>query len=107
MADETQWPLVHVLKKPITIASKTTGETIETVTELKLREPAAGDVIRFGNPVDIDMNVDPPKVEIVWSKMGAMIGALASLPQTTIDRMAPRDLTSVGWMLAGFFIPEA
>lgn len=81
------------------------NELVE-ITEIAFREPTAGDVIRFGNPVrvDLDSAMNPP-ITVDDAKMGAMISQLSNLLPPMIARMHPQDLVQCGWDLAHFFIP--
>jgi hypothetical protein len=95
---EDQWPLVvKLLNKPI---RNTKGELIH---ELKLREPRAGDINRFGNPVRINQDGD-----VVWDerKMTYMIAALSDILVPFIEDMHPRDWNTVAMKLRNFFLPD-
>ena len=78
----------------------------EEVKELKFREPTAGDIDRSGNPVELDMFSDPPKIKFDAKAMTAMMAALAAVPPSTIKQMHPKDWNTAAWQLAGFFMPE-
>src|SRR6516162_9097899 len=93
-----EWPLVvKLINKPI---RNTKGEQIH---ELKLREPRAGDINRFGNPVRINQDGD-----VVWDerKMTYMIAALADVLPPFIEDMHPRDWNTVAMKLRNFFLPD-
>jgi hypothetical protein len=92
------WPLVVTLhNKPI---RNTKGELVR---ELKLREPRAGDINRFGNPVRINQDGD-----VVWDerKMTYMIAALSDILVPFIEDMHPRDWNTVAMKLRNFFLPD-
>jgi hypothetical protein len=93
-------PLVVKLRKPI----QANGET---VSELKFREPTAGDIERCGNPVNIDFqSSDTPKMSFDAKSMTAMMSTLAAVPPSSIRQMHPRDWNSAAWNLASFFLPD-
>jgi Phage tail assembly chaperone proteins, E, or 41 or 14 len=98
VAWEDQWPLVvPLLNKPI---HNNKGESIK---ELKLREPRAGDINRYGNPVRINQDGD-----VVWDerKMTYMIAALSDVLVPFIEDMHPRDWNTVAMKLRNFFLPD-
>jgi hypothetical protein len=106
MAEETTGangatsPLVVKLRKPI-IANG------EEVSELKFREPTAGDIERAGNPVNIDfISGDTPKLTFESKSMSAMMSILAAVPPSTIKQMHPKDWNTAAWNLANFFMPD-
>jgi hypothetical protein len=95
---QDEWPLVvKLINKPI---RNTQGQLIH---ELKLREPRAGDINRFGNPVRINQEGD-----VVWDerKMTYMIAALADILVPFIEDMHPRDWNTVAMKLRNFFLPD-
>lgn len=92
--------LTIALRKPV-IANG------DEVSELKFREPNAGDIEMTGNPVLIDMmSSDTPKVTFDAKAMTQMMARLAAVPPSTIRQMNPRDWNTAAWMLASFFMPE-
>jgi Phage tail assembly chaperone proteins, E, or 41 or 14 len=95
---QDEWPLVvPLLNKPI---RNTKGELVK---ELKLREPRAGDINRYGNPVRINQDGD-----VVWDerKMTYMIAALSDILVPFIEDMSPRDWNTVAMKLRNFFLPD-
>jgi Phage tail assembly chaperone proteins, E, or 41 or 14 len=74
--------------------------------ELVFREPTAGDIEYCGNPVDIDLAADPPKISFNAKSMTAMMSRLALVPPSTIRQMHPRDWETIAWKLAPFFLPD-
>ena len=80
------WPItVKLLYKPIRNGK-------EQVHELVLREPRAGDINRYGNPIRINGDGD---VVIDERKMTYMIAALSGILPPFIEDMHPRDWNSV------------
>ncbi|GAC1040823.1 phage tail assembly protein [Rhizobium sp. No.120] len=77
----------------------------EQVKELTLREPTGADVIAVGNPVQFDPISDPPRVLIDDKRMAAMISRLADVPPSSVAKLKPKDLISLGWFLTPFFMP--
>ena len=95
---QEEWPLlVKLINKPI---RNNRGELIH---ELKLREPRAGDINRYGNPVRINQDGD-----VVWDerKMTYMIAALADVLPPFIEDMHPRDWNTAAMKLRNFFLPD-
>ena len=95
---QEEWPLVvKLINKPI---RNNRGELIH---ELKLREPRAGDINRYGNPVRINQDGD-----VVWDerKMTYMIAALADVLAPFIEDMHPRDWNTAAMKLRNFFLPD-
>lgn len=73
------------------------------VKELSLREPRAGDINRYGNPVRVNAEGD---VIIDERKMTYMIAALSNILPPFIDEMDPRDWNSCAYRLRRFFLPD-
>jgi hypothetical protein len=95
-ADE--WPItVKLLHRPVRNGKN------EMVKELTFREPTAGDINRFGNPVRIDQNGD---VLIEERKMSMVISTLSGILPPFIELMDPRDWNSCAYRLRGFFLPD-
>jgi hypothetical protein len=93
-----EWPMVvELLNKPI---RNNKGETIKT---LRLREPRAGDINRYGNPVRINTEGD---VVFEERKMTYMIAALSDVLVPFIEEMHPRDWNTVAMKLRNFFLPD-
>jgi hypothetical protein len=93
-----EWPLVvKLLNKPI----RNNGGQL--VHEITLREPRAGDINRYGNPVRINQDGD-----VVWDerKMTYMIAALSDILVPFIEDMSPRDWNTVAMKLRNFFLPD-
>lgn len=77
----------------------------EPATEIAFREPRAGDVMRIGNPVAVDLYAEPPRITYDDDRMGAMLAALSNFPKPMIERMHPQDYVACCWGLSGFFLP--
>jgi hypothetical protein len=95
---EPEWPMVvKLVNKPI---RNNKGELVQ---ELKLREPRAGDINRYGNPVRINQDGD-----VVWDerKMSYMIAALSDILEPFIEDMHPRDWNTCAMKLRNFFLPD-
>jgi hypothetical protein len=95
---QDEWPLViKLLNKPI----RNNNGTL--VHEIKLREPRAGDINRYGNPVRINQDGD-----VVWDerKMTYMISALSDILAPFIEDMHPRDWNTAAMKLRNFFLPD-
>lgn len=88
------------LAKPI----QAHGEELKAVT---FREPTAGDIIKVGNPVILDMATDPPVITHDARKMTSMIAALANIPPSSVAQMAPNDWVGCAWLLSPFFTPAS
>jgi hypothetical protein len=97
-ATQTQWPMVvKLMNKPI---RNNKGEKVHEIT---LREPRAGDINRYGNPVRFNADGDPVYDE---RKMTYMIAALADILPPFIEDMHPRDWNTVALKLRNFFLPD-
>ena len=72
---------------------------------LEFREPISEDIIACGNPVIVNMLVDPPDVKFDDARMGAMMSRLAGVPMSAIGKMDPQDFAAASWILAPFFLP--
>lgn len=77
----------------------------EQVKEFTLREPTGADVIAVGNPIQFDPISDPPRVLVDDKRMAAMISRLADVPPSSVAKLKPKDLISLGWLLTSFFVP--
>jgi len=110
MADEasSDWAVKVGLSTPIELKAKDNGEVLETVSEMRFREPTALDMIEVGgNPVRMDM-YDPDPVSTMHfdgRQMSRMFSRLSGKPMTTIEKMTPADWTRCAWALSGFFMP--
>lgn len=90
---------VHQLERPIQYLG-------DTITELAVREPTAGDIFRSGNPVKYDLRFDPPSIEFDDAKAFAMLSRLSGVPiEGSLERMSSNDAISCFWGIARFFIP--
>ncbi|MBR0879618.1 hypothetical protein ACVMGC_001018 [Bradyrhizobium barranii subsp. barranii] len=95
---EPEWPItIKLLNRPI---RNNKGEMIKEIT---LREPRAGDINRYGNPVRIDQEGE---VRIEERKMTFIIAALSDILPPFIEDMHPRDWNSVAFRLQRFFLPD-
>jgi hypothetical protein len=92
------WPIkVKLLYRPI---KNNSGEEVREVT---LREPKAGDINRYGNPVRIN---NESEIVIDERKMTYMMAALCDILPPFIEQMDPRDWNSVAYRLRRFFLPD-
>jgi len=78
----------------------------DKVSEIKFREPTAGDIERIGNPVLIELYSAKPKMHFDAQVMTAMLAHLANVPPSTIRMMDPKDWNNAAWMVANFFMPD-
>jgi hypothetical protein len=93
-----EWPIkVRLLYKAIRTNSG------DKVTEVTLREPKAGDINRYGNPVRVNQEGD---VVIDERKMTFMIAALTEILPPFIEEMDTRDWNSCAYRLRRFFLPD-
>ncbi|KYK50056.1 hypothetical protein A1D31_22350 [Bradyrhizobium liaoningense] len=96
--EQDEWPIiVKLIYRPI---RNNRGEDIR---EVSLREPRAGDINRYGNPIRVNQEGD---VIIDERKMTYMIGALANILPPFIEEMDPRDWNSCAYRLRRFFLPD-
>ena len=75
----------------------------DEIREVTLREPRAGDINRYGNPVRINTEGE---VIIDERKMTYIIAALTDILPPLIETMDPRDWNSVAYRLRYFFLPD-
>ena len=78
-------------------------EIIDGQFILENREPRAGDINRYGNPIRVNQEGD---VIIDERKMSYMIAALSGILPPFIDEMDPRDWNSCAYRLRRFFLPD-
>lgn len=98
LAEAEQWPIrVKLLHKAIR------NNKNEEIREVSLREPRAGDINRYGNPVRINGDGD---VVIDERKMTYIMAALTDVLPPFIEMMDPRDWNSVAYRLRRFFLPD-
>jgi hypothetical protein len=96
--DQDQWPIVvKLIYRPIR------NNRGEDVKEVSLREPRAGDINRYGNPIRVNQDGD---VIIDERKMTYMIAALSNILPPFIEEMDPRDWNSCAYRLRRFFLPD-
>jgi hypothetical protein len=96
--EQDEWPIVvKMMYRPI---RNNRGEDIK---EVSLREPRAGDINRYGNPIRVNQEGD---VIIDERKMSYMIAALSGILPPFIDEMDPRDWNSCAYRLRRFFLPD-
>ena len=99
-------PALPANERPITVTLRhksirnNAGEQVKQVT---MREPRAGDINRYGNPVRV--NVDG-EIIIEERKMTYMIAALTNILVPFIEDMDTRDWNSCAYRIRGFFLPE-
>jgi hypothetical protein len=97
-AGAEEWPIkVKLLYKAIR------NNRNEEIKEVSLREPRAGDINRYGNPVRVNQDGD---VLIDERKMTYIIAALTDILPPFIETMDPRDWNSVAYRLRRFFLPD-
>ncbi len=95
---QDDWPItVKLLYKTI---RNNKGEETRIIT---LREPRAGDINRYGNPIRVNQDGD---VLIDERKMTYMIAALSGILAPFIEEMDPRDWNSCAYRLRRFFLPD-
>jgi hypothetical protein len=93
-----EWPMkVKLVNKKI---RNNKGEMVDEIT---LREPRAGDINRYGNPVRFNNDGEPVYDE---RKMTFMIAALADILEPFIEDMHTRDWNTVAMKLRHFFLPD-
>jgi hypothetical protein len=105
-------------KTPATVNGAATADVVvklrkpvqahgEEMTELRFREPNAGDIEACGSPVTMDFyNNDEPKMVYETKAMFAMMSRLAAVPPSTIKSMNTKDWEFAALALAHrFFIP--
>jgi hypothetical protein len=98
MAEEQKYILEHELLSPL--VTPDAGE----VKILKFRAPRAGDIMRCGQPVKLDVQNSDISFDEV--KMGSMMSALSAVPPSFLANMDPRDWNTIAWGLAPFFLPR-
>lgn len=98
LESDVEWPItVKLLHRAIK------GNKGEQLKEVSLREPRAGDINRYGNPIRINQDGD---VLIDERKMTYMIAALSGVLPPFIEDMDPRDWNSCAYRLRRFFLPD-
>lgn len=75
------------LRKPITIGS---GDGAITYTEIKLREPTAGELEKAS------------RADTNFGVMINLISAMAQVPRAAVEKLSQRDLTEASAFLGGF-----
>lgn len=95
---QDEWPIIiKLLYKAI---RNVKGEDVRIIS---LREPRAGDINRYGNPIRVNQDGD---VLIDERKMTYMIAALSGILPPFIEDMDPRDWNSCAYRLRRFFLPD-
>ena len=92
------WPIkVKLIHKPIR------DQNDRELKELSFREPTAGDINRYGNPVrltdDYDAVIDERKMTLIMANLSGVLSPM-------LDKMDPRDWNSCADRLRTFFLPE-
>ncbi|WP_334399261.1 phage tail assembly protein [Bradyrhizobium sp. AZCC 2289] len=96
--EQDEWPIIVTLKyKPIR------NNRGDEITQVELREPRAGDINRYGNPVRFNREGDIVHDE---RKMTYMIAALTGILPPFIEEMHPRDWNTCAYKLQRFFLPD-
>jgi hypothetical protein len=88
------------------LRTETIGPGGEPTKTLKLREPTAMDIERFGHPVLIDFTKAVPQISFDEKKMTAMLAGLADVTPISIRKLHPKDWSTMAWAVAGFFMPD-
>jgi hypothetical protein len=78
----------------------------EDLTELKLREPRASDIMRAGYPVILRSVSGNFQLIPDEAKMTAMMVELAAIPPSSVGQMHPSDWATISTWLVGFFVPD-
>jgi len=91
----------HVLTKSIMAHG-------DEVTELKWREPTAGDIERAGNPILIEFREDEsyPRMRFDEKKMNSMISLLCAIPPSSVRMITAGDWQTIAFKLSRFFMPK-
>ena len=92
-------PVEISLNKPIMAH----GDEIKV---LKFREPVAGDILMYGNPIQLDFTGNTVRVIFDETKMTNMMAGLAAIPPSSIGTMHPSDWMTAAYKLANFFAPD-
>lgn len=71
------------------------------VSELKMREITAGDIIKYGMPVDISTDSDVTRVNT--KAIGGYISDLCNIPPSSVKSLSPQDFMSLTAEISGFF----
>lgn len=96
-------PLKLKLRKSI---QAYTNDSDDPLTELTFREPTGGDIERCGDPLKWDYSGDSPTFTYDERKMTKMLAQLASVPDSAIRKLHPRDWASAALMVSSFFMPD-
>ena len=91
-------PLSYHLTKPIQAHG-------QDVTVLRWREPTAGDIERAGNPINIDLFSEQPRLTFDERKMNNMISLLAQIPPSSVKMLSGSDWNTIAWKMVRFFMP--
>ena len=75
------------LSKPVVIGS---GDTAQTFTELKLREPTAGEIEKAS------------RADTSAGSAITLISLITKIPRTAIEKISKRDLVAANKFLEGF-----
>jgi hypothetical protein len=71
----------------------------EEISELVFREPTGADIVRYGNPINLNFTMDSAAME-------AQMVALAQVPPSTIRQLKAKDWNLIAFELsARFFAP--
>lgn len=77
----------------------------DEVKKIILREPTGEDHITVGNPVKVNMLVEPVDINFNDRLMAEMIARLASIPLSSVAQMTPKEISALSWIIAPFFLP--
>lgn len=73
----------------------------EEVGSLELSVPTGQQVCDFGLPYSMTADGE---VTLNMKSVKRYIVALAAVPASTVDQMAPTDINTIAWEVAGFFL---
>ena len=102
---ESLWPMHLKLKRPIMIKDAKSGQVVQQVDVLELREPTAADIIACGVPV-IVLDYQEGTSTFDAPKMAMMIARLSKTPPIYINAMDPIDFINVATMIQRNFLPD-
>lgn len=74
----------------------------ETVTELKIREPTAGDYTRLGDPYIMQMNNDKMEIKTDAATTAKYLSACTGYPVSILEQMDIGDFMRANAVVSGF-----
>jgi hypothetical protein len=75
----------------------------EQVVHLDFDEPSGSDLIKIGNPVDIDYETGAVKTN--HALMANYIAKLANIPPSSVEQIPTSDQIGIGLRISPFFMP--